>query len=83
MQHRLIRPQLEAFAEARADLHAMRFQHLCELADLHKEIEELRSIVADVVTGLRQSADNDVARSRRALERALLRLAPDPHKPLN
>jgi hypothetical protein len=72
-----------ALHEARADLHEMHCRHLDELADLRAELSELRSIFADVVGTLRQQADSDVARLRRDLERALLRLAPPDGKPLN
>ena len=61
-------------AEARADLHDMHFKHLCELADLRREIGELRSILGDVVTTLRTQAESDVATLRRQLETALAKL---------
>ena len=87
MQRKLIRPHVlalsQAFAAAKADLHALHFQHCHELHDLHQEIRELRSIIADVVGTLRTQADNDISRLRKELERALLRLAPDPGKPLH
>jgi hypothetical protein len=69
----------EQFAEARAAL----LEQQRELEALRREIDELRAIVGDVVTALRMKADSDVARLRRELERALLRLAPDPGKLLN
>ena len=83
----LIRPDLlaiaKAYADARAELHAIAFEHRCALADVLHEVEDLRAILRDVVTGLRQSADRDIASLRRELERALLRLAPPDGKPLN
>jgi hypothetical protein len=73
----------QAHAEAMADLAVLNFEHQCTLSDLRAEITELRSIVSDVVTGLRQSADRDVAQLRKELERILMRLAPrDPTRPL-
>lgn len=66
-----------------AVLAAERDQQLHALAELRAEVDELREIFGDVVTALRMKADSDVARLRRELERALLRLAPDPGKPLN
>lgn len=70
-------------AAAKADLHEMHFRHLCGLADLRKEIAELRSILADVVA-LRTQAETDVATLRRQLETALVKLAQrDPQKPLH
>jgi hypothetical protein len=66
----LIRPHLlaaqQAFiAEARADLAAMNFQYQGELAELRRELAELREICHDVVVVLRQQADQDVATLRR------------------
>ena len=68
-----------------AALSAERDQQLHALAELRREVDELRAIVADVVTALRQKADADGRRTgpRRELERALLRLAPPDGKPLN
>ena len=88
MQRKLLRPHVvaalsQAFAAAKTDLRELHFQHCRDLRDLHQEIRELRCIISDVVTALRMKADSDVARLRRELERALLRLAPDPGKPLN
>jgi hypothetical protein len=87
----LIRPGLfayaQAFAQARADLVAS----MCEIAELraelnrlHEEIAELRSIMSDVVVGLRERADQDVAALRAKLQGVLLRLAQrDKHLPLH
>ena len=69
--------------EAKADLHTMHFRHLCELADLRKEIAELRSILADVVAALRTQAETDVATLRQRLETALARIERDPNKLLH
>jgi phage shock protein A len=88
----LIGPNLltyaRAFAEARADLAAMNYEHQRELDALrqgiaelraqldrlHGEIAELRSITADIASELCRKADEDVAALRGKLERALLRL---------
>lgn len=83
----LVRPHLlaiaKAYSEAKAELHVLAFEHRCAIADIQKEVDELRDIVSDVVTALRVKADPDVAELRRQLERALLRLAPPDGKPLN
>jgi hypothetical protein len=82
----LIRPcalaYAQAFAEARADLAAMNYEHQRELANLraeldrlHAEIADLRSIMSDVVVGLRQEADRDVAALRAKLQSVLIRLS--------
>jgi t-SNARE complex subunit (syntaxin) len=81
---RFIAALRNTLAEAKADLHEMHYRHLCELADLKKEIAELRAIFRDVVTMLRQQSEADVARLRRQLETALVKLAQrDPQKPLH
>jgi chromosome segregation ATPase len=54
-----------------------------ELARLHAEITELRSIMSDVVVGLRQEADRDVAALRAKLQAALLRLGRNNQRPLH
>ena len=72
-----------ALREAKADLHKMHFKHLCELADLKKEIGELRSIFHDVVRCLRTQAETDVATLRQRLETALARIERDPNKLLH
>jgi len=72
-----------ALREARADLHEMHVRHLCELAGLRHEVNELRDVVQLVVSILRQQAKTDVASLRRQLEVALARLERDPAAPLN
>jgi len=73
-----------ALREARTDLHDIHFKHLCELADLRREIAELRDVLHLLVTTLRRQADQDVAQLRRQLETATLaRLERDPAKPLH
>jgi CHASE1-domain containing sensor protein len=70
--------------EARADLHAQQFQFLCEVADLRRELDELREILALIVSITRQQAQADVATMRRQLETALVRLERrDPAQPLH
>jgi uncharacterized protein Yka (UPF0111/DUF47 family) len=73
-----------ALREARADLAALHFRHLCELQDLRREVDELRSIFEDVVHTLRQQAESDVDQLRRQLMAALVRLQRrDPNTPLH
>ena len=72
-----------ALREAKADLHKMHFKHLCELADLKKEIGELREVMLLVTSTLRQQSEADVATLRRQLETALARIERDPAKPLH
>jgi hypothetical protein len=69
-------------AGAKADLHEMHFRHLCELADLRREVAELRSILQDVIRASREKGEADVASLRRELEHALARLE-RPNKPLH
>jgi len=69
--------------EAKADLHAMHERHVAELEELRREVAELRSILAIVVSVTRQHAESDLASLRRQLETALARLERDPRKPLN
>ena len=73
----------DALREARADLHEMHIKHLCELAELRHEIDELRSVVQLVVSILRREAETSVADLRRQLEVALARIERDPAKPLH
>jgi hypothetical protein len=72
-----------ALREAKADLQEMHFRHLCELAELRREVGELRSILQDVIWASREKADADVAGLRHELETALARLERNPNKPLN
>jgi hypothetical protein len=67
----------DALSFARADLNE-------NLAVLQSEVAELRGIFHDVVTMLREKADQDVATLRRQLEIALIRLTRrDPGTPLH
>jgi hypothetical protein len=68
--------------EARADLHQMHFEHLCQLADLRRELTELREVLELVVSVSRQKAETDVATLRQQLETALAKLE-RPSGPLN
>jgi len=73
----LLRPQVltalaQALASAKADLHQQHFRHCCELADLRQELNELRSVVADVTATLREKADADTSQLRRELARQLV-----------
>src|SRR5262245_44717477 len=72
-----------ALRDARADLHALNFRHQCALADLQAEVAELRAILHDVVTSLREKADEDLSTLRRQLMTALVRLERDRSKPLH
>jgi hypothetical protein len=73
-----------ALAEAKSDLHAMHFEHLCQLADLKKEIAELREALQLLVTLRRQQAEGDLTELRRRLEAALARIERrDPSTPLH
>jgi hypothetical protein len=76
---------VQAFvAEARDDIDRLCAEHEREISALMREVAELREIVGDVVTALRQKADSDVGQLRRQLELALVRLCQrDPNKPLN
>ena len=59
-------------------------QFLGEVAALRAEVQELREILALVVTITRQQAETDVATLRRQLETALVRLAQrDPATPVH
>jgi hypothetical protein len=84
----LLRPHVAAYAkvlaQAQADLHALHLQHQCAVADLRREVNELRDIIGDVVSAFRQKADQDVGQLRRQLEIALVRLTQrDPAKPVH
>jgi len=70
-------------ARAKADLHEMHFRHLCELADLRREVGELREALQLVMSITRQQVEADVASMRRQLELALARVERDPRKPLH
>jgi len=72
----------EQFAAVVAERDAMFHRHLAELADLRRELHELRSIFLDVVTTLRAQAEVDVATQRHELEVLLARLERDPTRPL-
>jgi len=70
--------------DAKADLHAMHERRVAELAELRRELDELRSILALVVSVTRQQAEADLASLRRQLETALVRLERrDPAQPLH
>jgi hypothetical protein len=86
----LLRPNLLAVAKAYAEVAQINFEQRRELeglqqevARLHAEVGELRSVMGGVVTGLRQEADRDVAALRRQLEVALLRLNRNDERPLH
>jgi len=74
-----------ALREARADLHDMHFKHLCELADLHRELDKCRAeldALKDIVRR-RVAAEAELAALRR--ERELMRALSaerDPALPL-
>jgi hypothetical protein len=78
-----------ALREARADLHDMHFRHLCELADLRREIDTLRAELAHLrelraAVLARQKAEAELAELYR--ERAIARARAaerDPNIPLH
>ena len=72
-----------ALREARADLHDVHFRYLTELAAVHAEVRELRSILEDLIRASRMQAEGDVATLRRQLETALARIERDQQKPLH
>jgi len=72
-----------ALREARADLHQLHFNHLCELADVRAELKVLREVLEVVVSVTRQQAEGNLASLRRQLEVALARIERDPRKPLH
>src|SRR5262245_56448122 len=52
--------------------------------DLQREVSELREVLQLLVSTSRQQADTDVAKLRRQLEAALMKVAQrDPTRPLN
>ena len=74
------------FARMRADLHDMHFKHLCELADLRKELDETRTALDELRTAVRarQAAESELAELYR--ERGIARAQAterDPATPLN
>jgi archaellum component FlaC len=78
----LLRPHVLTLAKAYAEVAQINFEQRRELeelqqqvARLHEEIRELRDITTDVVTGLRQEADRDVAALRAKLQSVLIRLS--------
>jgi hypothetical protein len=77
-----------ALREARADLHDQHFKHLCELADLQRELEALRAEVAQLrelraAVLARQHADAELAGlyRERSIQQALAATR-DESKPL-
>ena len=74
------------FARMRADLHDMHFKHLCELADLRRELNATRAALDELraATLARQQAEAALAELYR--ERAIARARAaerDPALPLN
>jgi hypothetical protein len=61
------------FARMRADLHDMHFEHLCELADLRRELDATRAALDDLRAAVlaRQRAEAELACLYR--ERAIAR----------
>jgi hypothetical protein len=55
------------FAQMRSELHAMHFKHLCELADLRRELDETRTALDELraATLARQRAEADLELLRR------------------
>ena len=74
------------FAKMRGDLHAMHFKHLCEMADLRRELDQVRTLYDQLrsVTLARSKAGVEVAELRRlqAIGRAQVAQR-DPALPLH
>jgi hypothetical protein len=76
-------PHSWAYAKAQfAELVAKQEALLAELANLQREVAELREIF-QIVGTLRTQAETDVATLRHQLEVAVARLECDPARPLN
>jgi len=58
-----VRGFANALREARSDLHDMHFKHLCELADLRRELDECRAALNELraATLARQRAEAELA----------------------
>jgi hypothetical protein len=63
-----------ALAEARSDLHDMHFRHLCEIADLRRELDETRAALDELraATLAREKAEYELRElyHERAIARA-------------
>jgi hypothetical protein len=70
----IVRPGANAYRslldEARADLAQMHFRHQCRLADLHRELEEVRAAFEELknVVRRRVAAEQELASLRREAE---------------
>jgi hypothetical protein len=76
----------EQFADLRGQLHEMHFRHLCELADLRKELDETRAAFNELRAAVlcRQTAERELAGLYRARDIERARAAErDPALPLN
>jgi len=89
MLRKLIRPYAlayaRAYAEARADLARLSFEHQCELTDLRRELAETRALFDELraVTLECRAADAEVRELHRIREIARARAAPRDGKPLH
>jgi len=64
---------VRAYRQAQADLHDLHFKHMCQMADLRRELDVLRAELAqlrelDTVVRARQNAEIEVAELRRRRE---------------
>jgi hypothetical protein len=74
------------FSGMRADLHTMNFRHQCELADLRRELNEVRTAYFELRAAVlaRQKAEAELAGLYREREIARARAAErDPNAALN
>ena len=83
MLHQVRAEALLRELERRSGLHILTAEEERELAALRREVDELREILALIVSITRQQAQADVATMRRQLETALVPLERrDPAQPL-
>jgi len=87
---RLLRPHIDAYraalAEAKADLSVMNFRHECRIADLLRQLDEVRAAFEELRAAVlaRQNAEHELAALHREREIARAQAAErDPCQPLN
>jgi len=74
-----------ALQQAPEELHDMHFKHLCELADLRRELEETRAALAELRAAVRAraAADQELAELHREREiQRAQKVERDPALPL-